>query len=194
VIHLLHGIRTSGPSHIEGLIPYLAPDAIAYPDYGWILGAESRIINPCVVGTLKPYVAAGDIFICHSNGCAIAYDLMHSLTGLKLGGAIFINGALEQNIVRPGSCPWIDVYFNKGDLITEAAKIGAELGLDDPVWGELGHAGYEGADSAITNINCGSTSGLSVVSGHSDFFNHLADWGPFLVNRLRTQWAPTGSV
>lgn len=190
MIHLLHGIHTGGPSPIEGLIPYLAPYAIAYPDYGYILGLETREVNPAVVGTLKPYIANGDILIGHSNGCAISYDLMHKLDHLELGGAIFINAALEQNIVRPGCCPWIDVYYNAGDEITEAAKVGAALGIDDPVWGQMGHAGYDGHDPAIMNFDCGRTTGMSVVSGHSDFFNHLGDWGQFLVNRLQAHIQP----
>jgi hypothetical protein len=40
-------------------------------------------------------------------------------------GGIFINAALEQNILRRPWVPWIDVYFNAGDEITEAAQLGA---------------------------------------------------------------------
>ncbi len=187
MIHLIHGIHTGGPSPIEGLIPYLAPYSVSYPDYGYILGVETKVVNPIVCGTLRPYVGPTDILIGHSNGCAVAYDLMNS--GIHVGGAIFINGALKQEIVLPKFCPWIDVYFNAGDEITEAAKIGAELGIDDPVWGEMGHAGYLGSNPAISNFNCGTTTGMSIVSGHSDFFNHLVDWGPFLRNRLQAHLA-----
>lgn len=167
---------------IEGLIPYLVPRAVAYPDYGWIAGLETRVVNPIIVGTIKPYIGPEDILICHSNGCAIGYDLMNR--GVKMGGAIFINAALEQKINRPAGVPWIDVYYNSGDTVTEAAKLGAELGLTDLVYGEMGHAGYLGTDLAITNYNCGATLRMSVVSGHSDFFTKLADWGPFLVKKL----------
>jgi hypothetical protein len=182
VIHLIHGIHTGGPSPIEGLIPLLAPLAIAYPDYGYILGAETRVINPAVVGTLKPYVGEKDILICHSNGAAIAYDLM--MKGTKVGGAIFINAALDTNIVLPPGCPWIDVYYNEGDTITEAAELGKLLGIDDPVWGEMGHAGYKGNNPNISSFNGTSSPGMSVVCGHSDFFNHL-DWESFAINRRR---------
>jgi hypothetical protein len=187
LIHLLHGIHDAGQTPIEGLIPYLAPYAVAYADYGFILGIETRLANPIIVGTLKPYVQPNDIFVCHSNGCAIAYDLMSK--GVKVAGAIFINGALNAHFGRPTGCPWIDVYWNSGDTITEAARIGADLGIDDPSWGELGHSGYQGTDPVIVNINCGATAGLPPVSGHSDFFNHLAAWGPYLANRLRTHLA-----
>jgi hypothetical protein len=183
VIHLLHGIHVTGVTPIEGLIPYLVPRAVAYPDYGWVAGVETRISNPIVVGTLKPYIGPDDILICHSNGCAIAYDLMNR--GVKMAGAIFINAALEQNIMRPIGVGWIDVYFNQGDDITEAAKLGAELGITDLVWGEMGHAGYAGTDPKIINYNCGATLGLPVVSGHSDFFTKLPQWGPFLVQKLQ---------
>jgi hypothetical protein len=88
--------------------------------------------------------------------------------------------------------PWIDVYFNAGDEITEAAKVGAELGIDDPVWGEMGHGGYAPLaggvpDAMILNWDCANTAGMPKVWGHSDFFTprNLATWGSFLVKRLR---------
>src|SRR5271170_6411985 len=105
-VHLIHGIHTEGLSPINGLMPFL-PAPIAYPDYGWIAGLETKIANPIIVGCLAPYIARSDILICHSNGCAVAYDLMHR--GVSVAGAIFINGALERNISRPIGCPWIDV-------------------------------------------------------------------------------------
>lgn len=183
MIHLIHGIHTQGQNPVEGLIPYLAPFEVYYPDYGYILGLETKIVNPIIVGSLLPYIEPTDILIGHSNGCAIAYDLLQR--GVRVAGAVFINPALEQHIER--LAPWIDVYFNAGDEITRAAKLGEELGLTDPVWGEMGHGGYVGPDPAITNINCGATAGMPVVSGHSDFFTptNLAAWGPFLVGRLR---------
>jgi hypothetical protein len=191
IIHLVHGIHTTGQTPIEGLNPYLPFGShIAYPDYGFILGVESRIVNPIITGTLKPYVSPTDIMIGHSNGCAIIYDLMHR--GVAMAGAVFVNAALEQNIIRPATVPWIDVYFNAGDTITEAAKLGAMLGIDDPVWGEMGHAGYLGSDLNIQNIDCGRTAGLPVVDGHSDFFTpgKLAGWGPYLAQRLAAHLTP----
>jgi hypothetical protein len=184
VIHVVHGIHTSGPSPVQGLIPYLSGFDVRYPDYGWIAGLETRVANPIIVGTLVPYIAPDDILIGHSNGCAIAYDLMNR--GARVSQAIFINAALEQRITRPFGCPKITVYFNAGDQITEAARIGATLGLVDPVWGQMGHGGYVGADPAISSIDCGQTPGMPVVCGHSDFFtpSKLAAWAPFLRARL----------
>lgn len=185
IYHLVHGIHSTGQTPIEGLGPFLPFGAhIAYPDYGFILGLETRVVNPIIVGCLKPYISPTDIMIGHSNGCSIIYDLMHS--GVAMGGAVFVNAALEQNIVRPSIVPWIDVYFNAGDTITEAAQLGAILGIDDPVWGEMGHAGYAGTDPLIHNTDCGTTAGLPVVDGHSDFFTpgHLALWGRYLAQRL----------
>ena len=98
------------------------PLAVAYPDYGYILGLETREINPAVVGTMRPYVGPKDILIGHSNGCTIAYNLMNT-PGMKVAGAIFINAALETYITLPPGCPWIDIYYNEGDTITEAAMI-----------------------------------------------------------------------
>jgi hypothetical protein len=179
-IHLIHGIHTEGVSPVEGLIPYLIPFDVRYPDYGYILGLETRIVNPLIIGALLPYIGHGDIIIGHSNGCAIAYSLINS--GAPIAGAIFINAALQQNFIC--RAPWIDVYYNAGDDITEAAKLGAELGIDDPVWGACGHGGYIGNDPRVTNYNCGASAGMPVVSGHSDFFTKLHDWGPFLFKNL----------
>lgn len=187
-IHLIHGIHTEGVSPVEGLIPYLVPYAVKYPDYGYILGLETRIVNPLIIGTLLPYIAKDDIIIGHSNGCAIAYSLINS--GAPVAGAIFINAALQQDIIC--RAPWIDVYYNPGDDITEAAKLGAELGIDDPVWGAMGHGGYLGNDKRVTNYNCGATPAMPLVCGHSDFFtpSKLAAWGPFLAKNLQSHPIP----
>lgn len=187
-IHLIHGIHTEGVSPVEGLIPYLAEWEVLYPDYGYILGLETRIVNPLVVGSLQPYIAPDDVLIGHSNGCAIAYDLM--MRGVKVAGAVFINAALESNVSRPASCPWIHVYYNPGDQVTEAAQIAQRLGVVDPVWGEMGHIGYTGKDPMIATTNCGASPPLPVVCGHSDFFSphtSLPGWGIYLANDLRTR-------
>ncbi len=183
--HLIHGIHSEGSSPIEGLIDFLSGFDVRYPDYGWILGVETKFFNPVIVGTLLPFVEPGDVLIGHSNGCAIIYDLMAMPTCPPVD-VVFVNAALEQHILRR-MATWIDVYFNSGDEITEAAKLGAEFGLTDAVWGEMGHAGYSGTDTAITNIDCGTTPKMPVVSGHSEFFTagNLSYWGPYLVNRIR---------
>lgn len=185
-VHLLPGIHTGITSPVQGLVPYLHASGfdVVWVDYGFVLGVETRLSNPLVRSTMKPYIEAGDIVIGHSNGCAIAYDLMS--VGAPFGGAVFINGALEQYIMRPVNVKFIDVYYNSGDDITEVARFAEQIGLVDPVWGELGHAGYSGHDSAIHNIDCGNTTGMPVVSGHSDFFtpSNLAVWGQFVAKRL----------
>ena len=191
IYHLVHGIHSQGQTPIEALslsLPFGAD--VAYPDYGFILGLETRVVNPIIVGCLRPYIEPTDIMIGHSNGCAVIYDLMHS--GVAMSGAVFVNAALDQAIIRPAGVPWIDVYFNAGDTVTEAAKVGALLGLDDPVWGEMGHAGYAGSDPQIHNTDCGKTAGLPVVDGHSDFFTpgKLAAWGPYLAQRIAGHLIP----
>jgi hypothetical protein len=195
MIHLIHGIRTQGPSPVQGLIKYLqtAGFEVRYPDYGWIDAIETRIVNPIICGSLLPYIGPQDLLIGHSNGCAIAYDLMAKY-GAKVAGTVFINGALEQDIAR--FAPWYDVYFNRGDDITRMAKIGAAIGVTDKAWGQLGHAGYSGGDPLITNIDCGGTVGMPAVSGHSDFFTpgKLAAWAPFLVQRIRSHLSPVAAA
>jgi len=188
-IHLIHGIRSVGDCTVDEMVPYLTGFEVAYPDYGYILGIETRFVNGLIVGTLAPYIGPDDILICHSNGCAVAYELMHKLP--QIGGAVFINAALQRAIVRPRSCPWIDVYFNAGDQATQLAAVGAVIGVVDPDWGEMGHAGYFGVDKAITNIDCANTPGMPIVSGHSDIFTaaKLADWAPFIVKRIQAHIA-----
>lgn len=185
-VHLIHGIHTGAISPVQNLIPYLEKVGfeVCYPDYGWILGVETRIVNPIIRGALMPYIGPQDALIGHSNGCAVCYDLMRA--GAPAREAVFINAALEQNITRPVGCEHIDVYYNPGDDITEAAKIAERLGIVDPVWGEMGHAGYSGADGMINNVNCGTTPAMPMVSGHSEFFDpqNIESWGPYLANRL----------
>jgi hypothetical protein len=193
-VHLVHGIHTEGATPIKGLVPFLVSAGfdVAYPDYGFILGIETRIVNPIIRGALLPYIANGDVLIGHSNGCAIAYDLLNA--GAPACAAVFVNAALEQTITRPAGVRFIDVYFNRGDEITEAAKLAEQLGIVDPVWGEMGHAGYSGNDPQIRNIDCGSgIYGLPLVAGHSEFFDplNLAAWGPYLAHRLLTRLRET---
>src|SRR4051812_2274125 len=111
-IHVVHGILTEvGASGLLEIVPYLqqAGFDVRVPDYGFIMAVESRIANPLIVRTLRPYVEAGDIFIGHSNGCAIGYDLMTK--GVMFAGAVLINAALRRDIALPATLR-ADVYYN----------------------------------------------------------------------------------
>src|SRR5208282_1639889 len=121
----------------------------------------------------------GDILVGHSNGCAIIYDLL--LTGVLVKGLVLINGALKRDIQIPTGIDFCHVYWNSGDTITIDAMLGADLSLVDPVWGDMGHAGYLGNDPRVLGVDCGNTAGLPPVSGHSTIFNStiLNAWGPF---------------
>lgn len=195
-IHLIHGIHTGAVSTVQDLIPYLKAEGldVAYPDYGWIFGVETRFLNPTIRGALFPYVDRGDVLIGHSNGAAIAYDLMNA--GAPIAGAVFINAALEPRITRAAGVEWIDVYYNPSDDLTLAAEIAEKLHIVDPVWGEMGHSGYKGVDPLIASYNCGATTGLPVVKGHSDFFTtaNLTAWGPVLAKRLKDHLTPIQQV
>lgn len=186
-VYLIHGIRTEPTSPVKGLISYLLAGGfeVRYPEYGYELALETRIVNPMIVGTLLPCIEPGDLLIGHSNGCAISYELMKK--GAPAVGAVFINGALETDIVRPGTCQWIDIYCNSGDEVTEAAKWGAKVGLVDSVWGELGHSGYSGNDPEIRTINGDHTPGEPMLYGHSDLFTpaKLSAWGPLIVQKIK---------
>ena len=205
-IHVIHGILDPvGAAGLLKLVPLLqgAGCEVRVPDYGLITAAETRIANPLIVRTLRPYVEAGDLYVGHSNGCAIGYDLM--LTGWAPAGVVFINAALRRDItVSAGT--WADVYYNEGDEATVAAVAAARLGLSDPVWGDMGHAGYLGTNPAVTNIDCGKRSSVEsikagvedfpAVSGHSDIFTpeKFKYWGPYIVERIKSRGkGPTAS-
>lgn len=195
-VHLVHGIMDPvGTSGLLKLAPYLraAGFDVRVPDYGLITACETRIVNPIIVRCLAPYLEPGDLYIGHSNGCAIGYDLVGQ--GFRPAGMVLINAALERRITLPAGT-WADVYFNAGDDATVAAVVAARLGLSDRVWGEMGHAGYDGADPAITNIDAGKaspvlaikegTQDLPACSGHSAIFEpgRVEKWAPFIVGRI----------
>lgn len=186
-VHLIHGILSLPTTPVHGLIPYLkAVNAhVFYPDYGYELVLDVHHVNPMIVGALLPYIGEGDAIVGHSNGCAIACDLVQR--GAPASHLVFINAAVNNDIGFPASVKSVDVFWNAGDTITEAARIGAVFGLVDPSWGEMGHTGYRGNDPRVTNIDCGAARSMPVVSGHSDFFApvKLSKWGPFLADRLK---------
>lgn len=190
-IHLIHGIHTTPQSSsVPGLIPYLKGPVydVAIPNYGYILAAETNRFNPSVVSMLCPYVDGSDVLVGHSNGCAIIYAMLDTLVnaGRPPRGLVLINGALEQKITLPAEVEWCDVYFNAGDTITEVAQIAAWLGTAPRTWGEIGHAGYVGADKRITNFDCGNTPNMPKCSGHSALFEpaNLPAWGKFIMDRI----------
>ena len=193
-IHLVHGIHNAGLSiACYRLVPFLAALGIPvkFPDYGFILGLESQRINPAIVGAILPYVEPGDIMVGHSNGCAIIAELAQR--GAPMAGAVFINGALKDDITIPPQLDWVEVFYNNGDDITEVAKIAAVVYLVDQSWGEMGHHGYAGKDPRVTaNIDCGNRAGLPAVSGHSEIFDeaNIAAWGPFIAERIKTHLPP----
>jgi hypothetical protein len=188
--HIVHGIMDRvGTAGLLGLVPYLEMGGISclVPDYGWIDGLEAHLVNPLLSRTLRPYVQPGDLWIGHSNGCAIGYEVMAA--GAPLGGMVLINPALDPDLDMPDRF-WTDVYFNQGDEATVAAQLGRALGLTDRVWGEMGHSGYQGDCPSVHNVNCGApVENLPIVSGHSDIFSTrcLPAWGPYIVERIRSR-------
>jgi len=188
-VHLVHGILDPvGHAGLLKLVPYLqqAGFDVRVPDYGLITAVETRLVNPIMTRCLRPYMEPGDVYIGHSNGCAIGYDLVAS-GAWDLAGLVLINAALKRDIKLPGRM-WADVYYNEGDDATVAAVAAAAIGLTDPVWGSMGHGGYEGSNPLITNIDCGhpAPTDLPAVSGHGDIFTDakITAWAPFIVRRI----------
>jgi hypothetical protein len=187
-VHVVHGILDPvGKAGLLKLVPYLqqAGFDVRVPDYGLITAVETRIANPLIVRTLRPYIEPGDLYIGHSNGCAIGYDLITA--GARPAGVVFINAALKRDIELPGPM-WADVYYNAGDEATVAAVASAALGLSDPVWGDMGHAGaLHDPTGRIISLDCGGPcKWLPVVSGHSDIFTEgkIEAWAPFILERV----------
>ena len=187
-VHVVHGIMDPvGTSGLLGLVPYLkaAGFEVCVPDYPLITAVEARVVNPIIEACLRAYIQPGDLYVGHSNGCAIGYQLLTG--GVPLGGVAFINAALERYAPPPKGV-WMDVYFNHGDDATLAAQVGRDLGLLSPVWGDMGHAGFQGLYAGVTSIDCGTPADLTLptVSGHSDIFTpaKLRAWGPFITKRI----------
>lgn len=188
-VHFVHGILDRvGTSGLLGLVRYFqaAGFECRVPDYGLIDALETRIVNPIIERCLRPYIEPGDVYVGHSNGCAIGYDLMSGGAGFR--AVAFINAALEQNIKVPAGT-WVDVYYNEGDIATEAAVVAECLSIVSPVWGEMGHAGYDGDNPLVHNVDCGRPAmpGFPPVSGHSDIFTpgKLLIWGPYIVSLIK---------
>lgn len=197
-VHLVHGILDPvGKAGLLKLEPFLkaAGFEVKVPDYGLITAVETRIANPLISRTMAPYIEPGDLYIGHSNGCAIGYDLIQGF-GAPFAGLVLINGALRRDISLPAGM-WADVYYNAGDEATVAAVASARLGLSDPVWGDMGHAGYLGDNPAVTSIDAGKSSpalavlhgtqDLPAVSGHSAIFEpgRVEHWAPYIVARVK---------
>lgn len=197
-VHVVHGILDPvGKSGLLELVPYLerAGFSCRVPDYGLITAVETRIANPLIRRALHPYIEPGDLWVGHSNGCAIGYELavgLEELAPVPFAGCVWINAALERNR-GPQAPAWADVYYNAGDEATVAAVAAQALGLADSVWGEMGHAGYSGPNPLVANIDCGRPpiSGLPPVSGHSDIFTpaKLAAWAPYVIERIKSRLA-----
>lgn len=190
-IHFVHGILDPvGTAGLLKLVPYFQEAGFdcRIPDYGLITAVETRVANPIIVRTLRPYIEPGDVYIGHSNGCAIAYDLVRGESA-RPAGLVLINAALERDIRLPAPM-WADVYYNSGDEATVAAVAAARLGLSDPVWGDMGHSGaLHDPEGCIISVDCGAPprEGLSVISGHSDIFTDgkVEAWARFILERVQ---------
>ena len=174
-----------GKSGLLTMIPYLVAQGfdVRVPDYGLITALETRIVNPLIFRSIRPFVEPGDVFIGHSNGCAIGYDLVQD--GAPFAGLVLIDAALENLISLPAGM-WANVYYNKGDDATLAAQVAADFGIVDPVWGEMGHSGYMGSNPLITSTDMGDTVGFPRICGHSDVFAvaNYDLWNPSIIEHV----------
>jgi len=179
-----------GSSGLLKLVPYFQRGGFdcRVPDYGLITAIETHIANPLLWRALLPYIEPGDLYVGHSNGCAIGYDLV--LNGARPAGLVLINAALRRDITLPAGM-WADCYYNAGDDATVAASAAVRLGLVDKVWGEMGHAGPVSDNPLITGIDCGNpgcyAAVLPPVSGHSAIFEpgRVEDWAPYIYARAK---------
>lgn len=160
---LVHGfnIRDGGRSTIDTLIPYLSRNhTILQADYGWLglIGVKlcGGVIAKVIAG-MTPYSAIG---IGHSNGCMELIKACEK--GASFDHLIFINPALDNNIVIPPQVSRVDVLHNVTDMVVSAAKW-----LPLSYWGDMGRVGYLGSDTRVYNHE---TFKMFNVEDHSGVF------------------------
>lgn len=177
-----------GTSGLLRLVPYLRQAGFdcKVPDYGLITAEEARIANPLIVRSILPYIEPGDLWVGHSNGCALGYEALQA--GAPLAGLVLINAALKRDIELPAGV-WAHVYYNAGDDATLAAEAGRRLGLTDPNWGDMGHFGYLGDNPNVMAVDCANRAGMPRCWGHSDLFSPvpLPAWGPYIPSRMNVR-------
>jgi len=187
-IHIIHGIHSGSDEGPASLAPYYVQKGfrVRIWDYGEVWAINSRFKNPYVVDALMKEVKEHDILVGHSNGGAIIAAALDR--GLRVGGVVLINPALNRSRRFPSTLPWYRIYYNGGDVATKAGKWFRRL---SPIswfkrhpFGEMGRNGPDYEDPRGELVDAGSTSWGTKprVWGHSDFVKPdtlAGSWGEF---------------
>lgn len=186
---LVHGfnVHDGGRGSVGKLRPFFAKAGIPYllVDYGFFDLIKTYTSNKKVAKRLADSVRTAKIsnpnskivVVGHSNGCAIIY-LACKYYNAPVDKAVFINPALDSDIVRPTALKSLDVWYSPSDKPVKWAKL-----LPWHVWGDMGKVGYTGvSDDVIRCFN--KENDYPVISeGHSDAFSieDIPFYGPIIV-------------
>jgi len=111
-----------------------------------------------IMSELSNSLSSGDIniFIGHSNGCAILHHA--SLYGLNSDLFVYVNPALDCKLSPNSTIKNVQVWHNKYDMAVTIAKY-----IPFTIWGDMGNVGYVGNDKRMMN-------NVENVKGHSAIF------------------------
>lgn len=186
---LVHGfnVHDGGRGSVGKLRPFFANIGIPYllVDYGFFDLIKTYTSNKKVAKRLADSIRTAKIsnpdnkivVVGHSNGCAIIY-LACKHYDAPIDKAVFINPALDSDIIRPTTLKSLDVWYSPSDKPVKWARL-----LPWHIWGDMGRVGYTGVkDSMIRCFN--KENDYPVVSDeHSDAFamEDIPFYGPLIV-------------
>ncbi len=190
-VRFFHGVHVNRPNDSIGKLKKHFTEAgftkVKMHSYGFMPALIAPLRNGGIVKDLVPEIALGDILVGHSNGGTIIRELAEA--GVRMGGAVLINPAVDDDYQFPSSVPWVHVYFNKDDDVVSWSR----LYFLYRSWGDMGRDGYIGPnDGRYTNFDGGNPSEpwLPRLSGHSDIFSKekIEKWGPYMAWNAWRAW------
>lgn len=150
---LLHGFNVfdKGAGTVGRLAPYFerAGYRVKQPSYGWVFLLGVRYANSKIASMLAGLIEPGDIIVGHSNGCAIAAEVLD--LGAPVSQLVLINPALDSDHVFPitDDLRAVHVWHSPSDSPVWWAKW-----LPGHAWGDMGAVGYNGRrDPRVINYD-----------------------------------------
>ncbi|RLJ20813.1 hypothetical protein DJ031_04695 [bacterium endosymbiont of Escarpia laminata] len=182
---LLHGynVDNGGAETVEKLVPYIAAagfDPVCI-DYGHFNLIDVRVNNDDVGSRLVQMIRPGDVFIGHSNGCAIAAMAIEA--GAPFARGVMIHPALQSFWSPPLDHPieQVAVFSRWSDYATWSAFLlrvfsPGRLVWGRHIWGAMGATGPLSKDPRIVN--------KEGAHFHSNGFKDPEKWCPVWVDTL----------
>ncbi len=183
---IVHGIHTGDDAHwMEELAREFRAAGFCAQSwtYGYAHALTTRWQNPKRAQQLAWLIEPGDIVVGHSNGCCLAW--MAANLGAQIGGAVFLNPALDSEAVMPAHVPWVNLYPNRQDSVVTWARL-----FRAHPWGSQGRDGLTVEDPRyLTRFTDEITHALGMpITGHSAIINEgLPSWGPVIVQDVVRQ-------